>query len=138
MRQSKVTKVSGVPRSLGEAGPVTRKRNAAKLKPAEFAMLMQEMSSTPAKPRVQKRTTPLRKKHSPVVPPQDVNVVCTPWYTICLSRRMSFFVGLWVGVLTMGILSLLAWGVIKAQPVFSANASLLQIGTPSTVSQENS
>ncbi len=131
MRQPKSEKINGVPRSFGEAGVVTRKKRSAKLKPAEFGMLMAEMATTPTKKTVSKKKKTSSVKMLSVSKPskketkeiaslaKKMQVVCTPWYAALMGRRTSFLIGLWLGIVSMGLLSLLAWRVISHQTFLS-------------------
>ncbi len=153
MRQSKVSKQNGVPHSLGEAGKtpsnVLQKKRSAKLKPGEFALLMEEM--TTAKPKTIKRgnvktnkaavysssiSIPSKKDKKDLANiAHQVNVVCTPWYSILLSRRTSFLLGLWIGIAGMGLLSLIAWSLISNPSAFNTAVSITQTTSPSTITQ---
>lgn len=142
MRQTKASKQNKVPRSFSEVGTVvskiSTKKKSAKLKPAEFGMLMAEMAAAPTKKTVAKKRKVPRMKMLSVSKPnrkeagqiaalaQDMSrsakkmqVVCTPWYAALMGRRTSFMVGLWLGIVSMGLLSLLAWRVISHQTFLS-------------------
>lgn len=139
------------PKSSSAKKPITAKKKSAKLKPAEFAMLMEEMATTPVKPKKTKRAAPkksvalsvskptLKEKREIAEMAHRVSVVCTPWYSLLLSRRVSFFIGLWIGIVGMGLLSLLAWTVVKDQPILGDAISIVvpaaNAGSPSTVAQ---
>ncbi len=131
----------------------TSKSRGAKLKPVEFALLMSEMANgsaitSPKRATAKKRVSSKAKKAPALsisIPSKkdkkdiadmahQMSVVCTPWYTMFLSRRLSFLIGLWIGIVGMGLLSLVAWSVVKDRPFFNTAVSVVT-SSPSTVTQ---